>query len=197
MILLDDIIKVYTKKGHVIFKDDSKPYNLNYGGIRDLGGQWNDIFFIFWFYNGLVNMVQWKGTADPGAFYLKDPMNVKGSAIIPDGQHLGLFGEGMHKGRYWALTPCRELAVWRIPEGWTYADIDKLSNLELDTGWHGTNSHRAHDEVEVMKIGKYSAGCQVTLNPDEYDVAVEIWKKGFEYWGPKLSFTIVNINDFS
>ncbi len=100
MILLDDIIKVYTKKAHLIFKDESKPYNLNYGAIRDLGGQWNDTFFIFWFYHGMANLVMWKGTTDPGAFYLKDPLNTKGTAILPEGQHRGLFSAGMHQGKY-------------------------------------------------------------------------------------------------
>ena len=191
---LEELIKVYQRKGHVIFEDDRKPYNLNYGVIRDMGGQWNDLFFLFWKYKGKWNLIQWMGTSDPGAYYLKNPLNVLGTAILPAGQHRGLFKRGLHKGAYKALVQARPVMVYR--------DADKDETPEIndrqvkDTGWHGINSHRAHQDFEVRTIGKYGGGCQVTLNPDEYDVVDRVWDKGFEYWGETLTYTILEVEDF-
>ena len=104
---IKDIIKAYQLKGYTVFEDDSKPYNLNYGAFRDMGGQWNDIFFVFWKYKGNWNLIQWMGTTDPGAYYLKHPLNVKGTAILSEGQHRGLFKLGKHRGKYAALVQAK------------------------------------------------------------------------------------------
>jgi len=192
---IEELIKAYQLKGHTLFEDDSKPYNLNYGAIRDMGGQWNDLFYIIWKYKGKWNLIQWMGTTDPGAYYLKNPLNAKGTAILPEGQHRGLFKRGLHKGQYPALVQAREVMVYRD------ADQDETPEVNdrqvKDLGYHGLNSHRAHTEAEVRVIGKYSAGCQVTLNPDEYDIAFLLWEKGFEYWGETLTYTLFNVNDFA
>jgi len=190
---VSELIKIYQKKGYVVFEDDSKPYNLNYGAIRDLGGQWNDIFFMFWKYHGKWSIVTWMGTTDPGAYYLKNPLNVNGTAILVEDQHRGLFKKGKHKGRYDALVQARPVTVYR--------DADKDENPDTlgkvkDIGFFGINSHRAHDEEEIAKIGKYSAGCQVTLNPDEYDVMMYLADKAFEHWGDTLTYTILLVEDF-
>ena len=196
MIDAKSVIKAINRKGYILFERTDKPFNLNFFAIRDMGGQWNDQFGLMWKYKSGWAFVPWTGTTDPGAFYLKDPLNVKGTAILPEGQHRGLYGQGKHRGRYKCLKPVREVGVYRIPKGFTYADIDKLSDLTLDVGWHGTNHHRAHDKVEVQKIGKYSAGCQVTLNIDEYGEMLHITDQGFKHWGKTLTYTILNINDF-
>lgn len=196
MITREHIMDVMSDKKHAIFQGDKNPYNLNYIGIRDMGGQWNDQFNLFWKYKGIWSSVSWMGTTDPGAYYLKDPLNVKGTAIIPEGQHRGLYKMGKHRGRYKALIPARKLGVYRIPKGFTYADIDKLTDLKLDIGWHGTNSHRAHTEVEVRRIGRYSAGCQVTLNYLEYMMALYLWDQALKQWAT-LSYTILNVKDFN
>ena len=193
---LDRLKGVINDKGYVIFDDDSKPYNLNYGAIRDTGGQWNDMFFMFWNYHGKWSFIKWMGTTDPSPLYLKDPINTKGSAIMVEDQHRGLFKLGLHRRRYQALVPARPVGVHRIPKGFTYADIDKISELPIDVGMHGTNSHRAHTKIEMPKIGLYGAGCQVTLAYMEYLVAMGIWKPGLLNWGGTLTYTLLNRNDF-
>ncbi len=196
MIGIQEIIKVLARKGYVLFDDDRKPYNLNYIGIRDVGGQWNDKFVLMWRYKGEWSIVIWSGTTDPGAYYLDKPLNVKGTAIMVEGQHRGLYGMGKHRGRYKALQPVKKVGVHRIPKGVDYADIRDLSDLPIDIGWHGTNSHRAHTSVEVAKIGRYSAGCQVSLNHSEYLNALYLWEQGFKNWGKTLTYTLLNITDF-
>ncbi len=196
MIGAKEVIKAIHRKGHILFERTDKPYNLNFIAVRDIGGQWNDQFILMWKYKTGWAFVPWMGTTDPGAFYLKKPLNVKGTMILPEGQHRGFFKKGKHRGRYKCLKPAREVGVYRIPKGWTYADIEKLSDLTLDIGWHGSNYHRAHTEVEVKKIGLYSAGCQVAQNIDEYGESLHITDQGFKHWGDTLTYTILNVNDF-
>ena len=113
-----------------------------------------------------------------------------------EGQHRGLYKLGKHRGRYEALRPAKPVGVHRIPAGFTYADIDELASLPIDVGMHGTNFHGAHKEYEAGTIGRYSAGCQVALLFAEYLIALEICKGGFKSWGPTLTYTLLNTNDF-
>jgi len=197
MIGLQDAIKVLNKKGYKLFEDDGKPFNINFIGIRDIGGQWNDQFIVMWKYEGIWSFYTFHGTTDPGAYYLDKPINTKGTAIMVEGQHRGLYSLGKHQGRYEALKPAKKVGVWRIPKGMDYADIKDITDLTLDVGWHGTNFHRAHTQVEVAKVKKYSAGCQVVQNYQEYLIAMQIIKQGFKNWGKTLTYTLLNINDFS
>lgn len=190
---ISDLFKVYQRKGYVIFEDDSKPYNLNYGAIRDMGGQWNDEFFMFWKYKGKWSLISWMGTTDPGAYYLKNPLSVTGTAILSEGQHRGLFKSGMHKGQYSALVQAKPVKVYRDADKDEIPEIDKQIS---ETGMFGINSHRAHSEAEIKVIGKYSAGCQVTLNPDEYEIMLRLAEKAFDCWGDTLTYTLLNKTDF-
>jgi len=190
---ISDLFKVYQRKGYIIFEDDSKPYNLNYGGIRDMGGQWNDEFFMFWKYKGKWSIISWMGTTDPGAYYLKNPLSVIGTAILSEGQHRGLFKEGLHKGLYPALVQAKPVKVYRDADKDEIPEIDKqISEIDM----FGINSHRAHQDVEIRTIGKYSAGCQVTLNPDEYEIMLRLAIYSFKYWGDTLTYTLFNKTDF-
>lgn len=181
------------KKGHVIFDNESKPYNLNFIAVRDMGGQWNDQFFLLWKHNGKWSHVTWMGTTDPGAYYLKNPLNVEGTAILPEGQHRGLYKMGLHRGKYKALVQAREVEVYRDGDK---DSTPELNSLKLYKGWHGINCHRAHATAEVATIGKYSAGCQVTHNIDEYGTFLFLVEQAMKYWGKKLTYTILNVNDF-
>ncbi len=193
MIDAKQVIKAINRKGYILFERTEKPYNLNYIGIRDMGGQWNDQFILMWKYKSGWAFVPWMGTTDPGAYYLKNPMNVKGTAILPEGQHRGLFMSGLHRKAYRALVQAREVGVYRDGDK---DSMPELNSLKLDVGWHGINAHRAHKEFEVKTIGKYSGGCQVTHNNDEYNQKIHLADQGFAHWGKTLTYTLLNINDF-
>lgn len=197
---VSQVIKAMNRKGHVVFEDDAKPFNINYLGIRDASneGMWNDSFFVFWKYRGMWSKLHWTGTTDPGKYYLDNPtaLNPKGVAILPEGQHRGLYTIGMHQGRYTALVQKNPVGVYRkLDVSQSLADFLKNPG-ELDTGFHGINSHRALKDVEVKEIGKFSGGCQVTLNDDEYDIFIHVCKKSEENWGKGISYTIMLTNDF-
>ena len=105
-VTISDIKKVMLRKGHAVFENDTRPFNLNYIGIRDPqnAGAWNDQFIVFWKYKGLWNKIARMGTTDPGIYYLKHPLNPLGTAIHPEGQHRALLRLDKHQGRYTALV---------------------------------------------------------------------------------------------
>ena len=129
-----EIIEVLVDKNYVVFQNDTKPYNLNYVGIRDTSGvnTFNDVFSAFWKYKGEWSNITWKGTTDPGTYWLEHP----------------------------------------------------------------SNPHRANAKSESTQIDKWSAGCQVTANPNEYDVFIQVCKEAKEIWGEGLTYTLLNKNDF-
>ena len=181
-------------KGYAVFENDSKAFNLNYVGIRDASsvGQFNDWLVLFWKHNSQWNSFIRKGTTDPGTYYLNNPMNVDGTAILKEGQHKGAWKLGKHQGKYEALVQRKPVTVIR--------DFDRDSELDLDsgvekTGMFGINHHRANSKRESTVVGKWSAGCQVTADPHEYDVFLSICKESFELYGNAISYTLLNIND--
>lgn len=193
--MIKSIIKAMRVKGYAIFENDSKPLNLNYVGIRDTSsvGKFNDIFAIFWKYRGAWNQFIRYGTTDPGMYYLKNPLNVKGTAILKEGQMRGAFQLGKHRGKYEALVQKKEVVVIRDPNRDNVLDMGGVE----DNGWHGINHHRAMSKDEASKVGKFSAGCQVTWNPHEYDLFIALCKEASEVWGNSFSYSLLNVNDLT
>ena len=192
--MIKAIIKAMQVKGYAVFENDSKPFNLNYVGIRDISSvdQFNDLLILFWKRNGNWSSFTRKGTTDPGRYYLNNPLNVQGTAILKEGQMRGAFKLGKHQGKYEALVQRKPITVIR--------DFDKDSQLDIDsgreeTGMFGINHHRANAKNESSIVGRWSAGCQVTADPHEYDAFISICKESFESHGNAITYTLLNVND--
>ncbi len=188
MTTVSDILKIAQLKGYKVFENDTKPYNLNIWGIRNPQTGFNDEFHIFWKYKGSWSHFTMMGTTDPGSYYLENPLNLKGTAILQEGQHRGLFKLGKHKGKYLALVQNSEVTVWR-----DYNKDNVLDFVNPDKGMFGINFHRAHSKYEVTQIGRFSAGCQVVLNPTEFDMFIYLCQRAS--WGDSFTYTLINISD--
>ena len=193
---LKDIIRVMTRKGYVVFENDTKPFNLNYVGIRDTSGvnSFNDLLVMFWKYKGNWSNFWRPGTTDPGTYWLEDQMgNTLGTAILKEDQYRSAWKLGLHRGKYDALVQRKEVTVIRD------ANQDGVIDIEggyEDTGFFGINHHRASAKNESVQVDKWSAGCQVTADPHLYDVFIQICKESAEVWGEGLTYTLLNIDDF-
>ena len=192
---LKDIIKVMTRKGYAVFENDTKPLNINYVGIRDTSdvNSFNDLLVMFWKYRGNWSYFTRTATTDPGLYWLENPMNTLGTAILKEGQYRGAWKLGKHQGKYDALVQRKEVTVIR--------DYDKDKELDAtngreDTGFFGINHHRANAKNESVQVDKWSAGCQVTADPHLYDVFITLCKETAEVWGEGLTYTLLNLNDF-
>lgn len=184
-----------TLKGYKVFESDTKPLNLNYIGIRDTSGvnKFNDYLVLFWKYKGQWSSFYRPATTDPGTYWLNNPMNVEGTAILKEGQHRGAWKLGKHKG-YEALVQRKEVTV--IRDGNKDGILDLDSGYE-ETGFFGINHHRANAKNESTQVDKWSAGCQVTADPHLYDVFIKLCQESAEVWGEGLTYTLLNVEDFS
>lgn len=191
MISIQDLIKVAMKKGYAVFENDHKPFNLNYWGVRQDGGDFNDEFHLFWKYKGNWSHIVHRGTTDPGKHYLEHPLNHMGCAILPEGQYRGTWQLGKHKKAYDALIQKKTVQVYRDDNLDAVLDMDKLDK----PGFYGINHHRAHSESELDSIGKYSAGCQVRNNPYEYGIFISLCKMAAVHWGDSFTYTLINKTD--
>jgi len=192
---LKSIIKVMTLKGYAIFENDTKPLNINYVGVRDTSGvnSFNDLLIMFWKYKGNWSIFYRSATTDPGTYWLENPMNPHGTAILKEDQYRGAWKLGLHQGKYEALVQRKEVTV--IRDGNKDGILDLDAGYE-DTGFFGINHHRANAKNESVQVDKWSAGCQVTADPHLYDVFIQICKQSAELWGEGITYTLLNINDF-
>jgi hypothetical protein len=128
-----------------------------------------------------------KGTTKPGLRYLKDELgNPKGTFILQPGFHERCWGPGLHNGKSPAMVQFKP-GVFR---GWR--DLDKDGQLDytgqIYTDASGVNGHSTKNDINVERVGAFSAGCQVIQDDKEhaiwYNVGARAWefeKKAFSY----------------
>ena len=82
-----------------------------------------------------------------------------------------------------------EEVVEEVYRGYKY-DRDSIQD-----GYFGINIHRSSAYKPSTYINKYSAGCQVFQDPDDFDEFMEICKKAAEVWGNKFTYTLLESKD--
>ena len=191
-----NIIIAMKRLDHSVYKNDTKPYNLNIVGIRATNpttNRFNDLMCVFWKYEGQWNIYKMQCTTLPGLHWLENPMNPKGCAILKEGQYKATYSVDKHNSKYLAL--CQ-----RLGEVTVYRDDDKDREYDMiagteQTGMFGINLHRASEYREAERVNKNSAGCQVIQDPNEYEVHMDVVIKAAEIWGNKFTYTLINEKD--
>jgi len=191
-----NVINAVESRGFDVFKNDTKPYNLNIVGIRSAEpttNKFNDLMCVFWKYEGQWNIYKMQCTTLPGLYWLENPMNSKGCAILKEGQYKGVYEIDLHNGKYEAI--CQRLGPVTV-----YRDDDKDTEYDMlegteQTGMFGINLHRASAYKELDDVDKNSAGCQVIQDPNEYEVHMGIASMAAEIWGNEFTYTLINEND--
>ena len=189
---VSNIRKILKDKDYLVFEDDSKNFNLNIVGIRTNDNEsnaFNDWMVIFWKFKGHWNNMTFPITTDPGVYWRKNPMNVKGTAILQEGQHRGMWKVGTHKG-YPALQQHKSCMVHRDIDGDHVLDFDGAD----DFGKFGINHHKAGNNS--LQVDKWSAGCQVQPNSALWHIEMEIFKESAATWGNSFTYTLIHENDF-
>lgn len=205
---VEKIIAVLKAKGYAVFEDDSKNYNLNIVGIRsanNVPNAFDDLFTVFWKFKGEWHLRAFPCTTDPGLYWLKNPMQTLGTAIVKEGQYRGVWQIGLHQGKYKALCQRKPIIIIR--------DFDRDGELDFNsgretTGIYGINGHRANENGKSIFVDKWSAGCQVLqnreiFNPDnqavkcfEFDYLMSLCDKSAAIWGNSFTYTLINEKDF-
>jgi hypothetical protein len=109
-------------------------------------------------------VTEWKGSTDPGQFYIQHPENPRGCAQLKEGIHM--FTPGVHQGKFLAFVQGESFHVNRL---------DRDGNIELvEFGDFGIHLHSGGPGVDV---GRFSAGCQVIWSESYFG---DTWHQFFD-----------------
>jgi peptidoglycan hydrolase-like protein with peptidoglycan-binding domain len=190
---LQHILAAMTRKRYIIY---TEPYRLNIVGVRNMSGEPNrfdDSINVF--YKDSAGKWVHKenpGTTDPGVYYLLNPMNVSGTAIVVPGQYADSHQLGLHRGQYTALVQKGPVTIVRDP--------NKDDRLDFTTGTpvsgvYGINIHRATSSGASTVVNKYSAGCQVFANSSDFAQFIEWAKRHSQMYGNSFTYTLLEETD--
>ena len=188
------LIASLKSKGYKVFEDDRKNYNLNIVGIRTSENKvntFNDFQIVFWKYKGVWNIRKYFITTDPGLYWLNNPMNKLGTAILKEGQYLGSHKLGLHQGKYTALVQAKPVTVVR--------DYNRDDNLDFDsgreeTGFFGINIHNSGSILSIY-VNRWSAGCNVHEDPYAYKEFIQVLENSKDLWGNSFTYTLIRDTD--
>jgi hypothetical protein len=183
---------VLKQRGFVIYE---KPYELNIVGIRSNNttpNKFDDAIFLFfkdnnnrWIFQG------YPATTDPGTYWLRQPMQEQGTAILMQGQYVGAYQIGLHRGKYTALVQRGTLTIRR--------DYNRDALLDFNNGTllsgtsFGINIHHANATGTTKIVDKYSAGCQVFANVEDFNSFLRLCEQHRELYGNKFTYSLIDL----
>lgn len=185
------LIRLLNRRNYIVYKE---PYKLNIVGVRansTVPNKFDDLIFVF--YKDDNN--KWIGkaypaTTDTGTYWLKNPMHKEGSALLKEGQYVDTYSRGLHRGQYMALTQSlKAVTVFRDYNRDALLDFDNGKEM---TGFFGINIHRASSQGTTKFVDKYSAGCQVFANADDFAEFMQMTKKHETLYGNKFTYSLID-----
>ena len=171
----------------------NRPFELNIVGVRSnntIANTFDDFINVFFKTNdGTWQFHQFAATTDPGTYWLKNPLNPQGTAILKHGQYIGSHHIGLHRGKYLALVQQRPITIIR--------DYDRNANLDLmngkeQTGIFGINIHHASVNGTTKTVDKYSAGCQVFANINDFNLFMQLANRHKGLYGNNFTYTLLD-----
>ena len=199
----EKITEVMASKGYKYFTDDNnKTYDVNIIGIRNdetkgrVTNAFDDLMTISYKNEeGEWQYHEFNCTTDPGSAYMDNPiLENTGCAILKPNQYRGSHKIRLHGGKYTALGQKKDVTVYR--------DNDRDNNYDLnesktDTGLFGINIHRATGRAgnKSTRVDKWSAGCQVIADNDDWHQFLDICQTAREVHGNSFSYTLLESKD--
>lgn len=181
-------------KGYVIYDE---PYRLNIWGFRantEKPNSFDDELHVFtnvaktgkpnWAY------LVFKITTDPGTYWLKNPMNPQGTAILKAGQYRDVYQIAKHRGKYYAL--CQRNGKVTVIRDYNRNAVLDFNNGREETGMFGINLHRARKLGETYTIDRFSAGCQVFKNANDFNFFMKMCEVHRKLYGNKFTYTLID-----
>jgi len=186
----EQIIQALGNSGYVVF--DGPNYDLNLVGVRTSDrtvNRFNDFMYVIWRESQTWESRSYKITTDPGLYWLQNPMNVEGTAVLKSSQCRSAFRIGQHKG-YRALQQNRPLPVYRDNNRDNILDFNENT---LDEGMFGINIHKAGSRIEgSTQVDKWSAGCQVFSKESDFNEFMEFCDRSAQQYGNEFTYTLLN-----
>ena len=192
--MISEVKKLAEQKGYAIF---SEPFKLNIWGFRansQTPNAFDDEMHVFlnigtlqrpkWFY------MVFACTTDPGTYWLKNPSNPQGTAILNPGQYVDVYAIDLHRGQYKAL--CQRRGDVSVTRDYNRDAVLDFNNGKIVKGSYGINIHRASKVGTSYKVDKYSAGCQVFKSADDFDFFMKLCEVHRSIHGNKFTYTLVD-----
>ena len=191
-------------KGYKWFHDNNnKGYDVNIVGIRNnetkgrVTNAFDDKITISYKIDGEWQYHEFNCTTDPGSAYMNNPiLENTGCAILKPNQYRGSHKLRLHGGKYLALGQKKEVTVYRDNNRDNNYDLDES---KTDTGLFGINIHRATAKSggKSTRVDKWSAGCQVIADNDDWHEFLDICQAAREIHGNSFSYTLLESRDIS
>ena len=190
-------------KGYKWFHDNTnKGYDVNIVEIRNnetkgrVTNAFDDKITISYKIEGEWQYHEFNCTTDPGSHWVDHPMLEKGVAILKPGQYRGSHKLRLHQGKYLALGQKKDVTVYR--DGTLDGKYD-FNEDNTDTGLFGINIHRATARKggKSTRVDKWSAGCQVIADNDDWHEFLDICQAAREIHGNSFSYTLLESRDIS
>lgn len=180
--------------GHAVFENDSRNYNLNIIGIRSKTAKLDEFgcqLMVAWKYKGVWYSKSYRITTYPGRHYMVDKLlNPLGCAILVPGQYRGVYAIRLHRGKYEALCQTHgPVNVFRDRNRDTKFDKDKHT---IVSGDFGMNIHNSPDNQVTVRVGAWSAGCQVFSDDREFFDFMRLCGLARDIYGNKFTYTLID-----
>lgn len=187
-----DFTKLFKSKGYVFF--DKGEYNLNIIGVRKSGNLitngFDDYIVVIYKNKRGWQKIYYQATTEPGSYYMYTVPNKIGTAIMVPGQYRGAYKIGKHQGKYKALVQVKPVKVYRDANKDSYYDMEPET---IQNGVFGINIHKAGNASK--RIDKWSAGCQVIANDDNFRAFMQLCEKAAKIYGDTFTYTLINEED--
>ena len=189
------------EKGYKWFEDNSnKGYDVNIVGVRNsktngrVTNAFDDCMTISYKVEGEWKFHCFPCTTDPGTHWVENILNDRGVAILKPGQYRGSHKLRLHQGKYLALGQKKPMKLYRDANlDGKYDLIEESVREELV----GINIHRATSRAggKSSRIDKWSAGCQVIADNDDWHEFLDICQAAREIHGNSFSYTLLESKD--
>lgn len=188
--MLSRIISILHQRNYIVY---TRPYELNIVGLRSANtkaNRFDDEIHVFYVNQiGNWNYHVFKATTDPGTYWLLNPMQPQGTAILAQGQYVNAYQIGLHRGQYPALVQSRPVTFIR--------DYDRNAILDFNngkkiTGQVGINIHRAMLHGDTLQVDNWSAGCQVFENGEAFQVFMKLCERHRQRYGNRFTYSLID-----
>ena len=188
-----DFQKILARKGYAFFTKGE--YNLNIIGVRHKGAKvtnhFDDCLVVIYNTGNEKNVKRvFTCTTLPGKKAMEHPMQVKGTAILKEGQYRGAWKIGYHKGKYKALCQAKPVPVYRDGNKDDKFDLNPIS---IDRGIFGINIHKAGDNSTL--VDGWSYGCQVLAKSLDFNALMRLAERSASIFGNSFTYTLINEED--
>ena len=188
--MIQEILNTLNQKNFTVY---TRPSELNIVGIRTNNttpNSFDDSINLFYkTADGKWAFHSFPATTDPGTYWLRNLMNPQGTAIVKAGQYIGSHGIGMHRGKYLALVQKRPLTVIR---DYNRDAVLDFNNGKEQTGIFGVNIHHASVNGTTKTVDKYSAGCQVFANINDFNLFMQLAERHRQLYGNNFTYTLID-----